>query len=97
MTNARRRVPFVAVTAYAGIFLAVLIKNIVWPVGDQTDVIRAGIAAFPLGLIASFAYPGSRSGAFLAVSVCAAINAVAIYFLARHFCRSVTLPGAGRR
>lgn len=90
MTNARRRIPFVAATVYAGIFLAVLIKNIVWPVGDQTDVIRAGIAAFPLGLIVSFAYPGGRNGAFVTVSACAAINAVAIYFIARYLCRSVT-------
>jgi hypothetical protein len=90
MTNARRRIPLVAAAIYAGIFLAVLIKSIVWSVGDQTDVIRAGIAAFPLGLIVSFAYPGGRNGAFAAVAVCAAINAVVIYFIVRRLVRTAT-------
>jgi hypothetical protein len=27
--------------------------------GDQTDVIHAGVAALPFGLIAAFAYPGA--------------------------------------
>jgi hypothetical protein len=77
-----------AAIVYCAIFLSVLIKNVIWPVGDQTDVIHAGIAAFPLGLVVSFAYPGGREGAFVAVSVCAAINAAAIYLLARGWTRS---------
>jgi hypothetical protein len=84
-TKMRRHIPLGAVIVYAGIFATVLIKNVVWSVGDQTDVIRAGLAAFPLGLIASFAYPGGRNGAFVAVSICAVINALAIYILARRF------------
>jgi len=80
--------PLAAVIGYSAIFLSVLIKNTIWSVGDQTDVIHVGIAAFPLGLLLSFAYPGGRQGAFVAVSVCALINAAAIYLLVRRWTRS---------
>jgi hypothetical protein len=85
----RRHIPLLVTAAYVLIYATVLIKNTIWSVGDQTDVIRAGIAAFPLGLILSFGYPGGRTGAFVAVSVCAAINAVVIFFLTRSFVPSV--------
>ena len=86
----RRYLPLTAAAIYSWIFLSVLVKNVVWPVGDQTDVIRAGVAAFPLGLIASFAYPGGRNDAFVVVSACAAINAAAIYLIVRRLTRSVS-------
>ncbi len=80
-----RRLPTIAAAIYAVFFAAVLIKNIVWSVGDQTDVIRAGFAAFPLGVIMSFAYPGGRNGAFVAVAFCGAFNTALIYFLIKAF------------
>jgi hypothetical protein len=53
-----RRIPVVLALTYLAIYAGVLVKNIYWSVGDQTDVIRAGIAAFPIGLLLSFFYPG---------------------------------------
>ena len=85
MTKKHRRLPGVLAASYALLFSAVLIKNVIWPVGDQTDVIRVGIAAFPLGLIMSLAYPGGRDGAFVAVAICGALNAVILYFAVTWF------------
>ena len=76
-----RRMPIILAMVYLVIFTAVLVRNLFWPAGDQTDVIRAGIAAFPFGLVLSFFYPGGRNGAFVAVSMMAVLNAVAIYCL----------------
>ncbi len=81
----RRHIPLLVTAAYLLVYATVLVNNTIWSVGDQTDVIRAGIAAFPLGLILSFAYPGGRTGAFVAVSACAAVNAVVIFVFARSF------------
>jgi hypothetical protein len=64
-------------------FVGVLIKNVIWSVGDQTDVIRAGAAAFPLGLIVSVGYPGGRTGALLAVAICGLINCLLVFFFSR--------------
>ena len=65
------------------IYAGVLVENIYWPVGDQTDVIRAGIAAFPIGLLLSFFYPGGRNGAFFVVTLAAVLNAVLIFYGSR--------------
>jgi hypothetical protein len=78
-TKLKEYLPHLLTTGYAFFYSAVLVKNVVYSVGDQTDVIRAGIAAFPLGLLLSFAYPGGRTGAFVAVSCCALLNAIAIF------------------
>jgi hypothetical protein len=85
MTKIHRRLPAVLAASYALLFAAVLMKNVIWPIGDQTDVIRAGIAAFPLGLIMSLSYPGGRDGAFVAVAICGALNTVILYFAIRWF------------
>jgi hypothetical protein len=78
-----KRTPLILTMAYLTLFASVLIKNVCWSVGDQTDVIRVGIASFPIGLILSFTYPGDRNGAFAAVSLAALLNAAIIYFVAR--------------
>jgi hypothetical protein len=85
MTKLRQRLPMLLAGIYALFFTAVLVKNVIWSVGDQTDVIRVGLAAFPLGLITSFVYPGGREGAFVAVGVCGALNTWVIYLLSRWF------------
>lgn len=85
-----KRLPLILSGCYLAIFSGVLIKNVYWSVGDQTDVIRPGIAAFPIGLWLSFNYPGDRNGAFVAVSMAAILNAVAIYYLTRRFTRHKT-------
>ena len=72
---------------YLIVYSAVLANNIFWSVGDQTDVIRAGVAAVLLGIIVSFTYPGDRDGAFFAVTICACINAIAMYYIVRWFTR----------
>jgi hypothetical protein len=73
-----KRLPLILSAAYLVMYAAVLLKNVVWSVGDQTDVVRTGIAAFPLGLLISVGYPGGRAGAFMAVSVAAVLNALII-------------------
>jgi hypothetical protein len=73
------------------LYAAVLIKNLVWSAGDQTDVIRAGFAALPLGLITALTFPGGRREAFVAVSACAAINVACIFLLCRWFARKKPL------
>lgn len=85
----RRFLPGGTAVLYAIGYLIVLAKNIFWSVGDQTDVVRAGLAAAPLGIIVSFNYPGDRDGAFVAVTTCAGINAVALYYIVRWFTRRV--------
>lgn len=82
-----KRLPLILSVSYLAIFTGVLIKNVYWSVGDQTDVIRTGIAAFPIGLWLSFNYPGDRNGAFVAVSLAAILNTIAIYYLTRHLTR----------
>ena len=77
----KKRIPITLTIAYLLIYATVLVRNVVWSIGDQTDVIRAGFAAFPVGLFLSFAYPGERNGAFVAVSLAAVLNAVAIFYL----------------
>jgi len=78
-----KRIPMFLTIAYLSIYTVVLIRNVWWPVGDQTDVIRAGIAAFPIGLLLSFVYPGERNGAFIAVSLAAVLNATLIFYVSR--------------
>lgn len=85
-----KRLPLMLSVCYLTIFAGVLIKNVFWSVGDQTDVIRPGIAAFPIGLWLSFNYPGDRNGAFVAVSMAAILNAIVIYYLTRRFTRQKT-------
>ena len=87
-TNVKRQLPILLALAYAAFYVAVLVKNVIYSVGDQTDVIRAGIAAFPLGWILSLKYPGGRNGAFVAVSCCALLNTLAIYYYTRSFVRN---------
>ena len=82
-----KRLPLILSVCYLAIFSGVLIKNVYWSVGDQTDVIRVGIASFPIGLVLSFIYPGDRNGAFVAVSLAGVLNALAIYYLARRYTR----------
>ena len=82
-----KRLPLILSVTYLAVFVGILIKNVCWPVGDQTDVIRVGIASFPIGLLLSFSYPGDRNGAFVAVSLAAILNAGAIYYLARRYVR----------
>jgi len=82
-----RRIPAILTVAYLIIFAIVFVKNVYWPVGDQTDVIRVGIASFPIGFFLSFAYPGGRNGAFLAVSLPALLNAAAIFYVSRWMIR----------
>ena len=84
-----RRIPIALTTTYLLVYMIVLVRNVVWSVGDQTDVIRAGIAPFPIGLLLSFSYPGDRNGAFVAVSLAAAFNAV-IFFLSRLVIRKIS-------
>jgi len=83
----KRFLPAGIAILYAIVYLIVLANNIFWSVGDQTDVVRAGLAAAPLGVIVSSTYPGDRSGAFFAVTMCACINTVALYYIVRHFTR----------
>ena len=82
-----RRIPVVLALTYLAIYAGVLVKNIYWPVGDQTDVIRAGIAAFPIGLLLSFFYPGGSYGAFFVVTLAAILNAVLIFYASRRVIR----------
>jgi len=82
-----RRIPVVLALTYLAIYAGVLVKNIYWPVGDQTDVIRAGIAAFPTGLLLSLFYPGGRYGAFFVVTLAAILNAVLIFYASRRVIR----------
>lgn len=79
----RKFVPGVLTAGYLVFYLVVLLNNTIWSVGDQTDVIRTGAAAFPIGLLLSFMYPGTRDGAFAAISICAVLNAVVIYLVSR--------------
>ena len=78
---------FVAIT-YAAIYVGILLKNVVYSVSDQTDVIRAGIAAFPFGWVLSYVYLGDRNGAFFAVSCCAVLNTFAIFYYTRSLIRN---------
>jgi hypothetical protein len=78
-----RRIPVILTVAYLAIVAIVLVKNVIWSIGDQTDVIRVGLATFPIGLILSFVYPGGRNGAFVAVSLPALLNAAVIFYLSR--------------
>jgi len=86
-----RRLPLILAGVYLAIYTTVLVNNVYWPVGDQTDVIRAGFAAFPIGLWLSFSYPGERGGAFVAVSLAAVLNAVLIFFVSRWLIRRLSL------
>ena len=87
LQNIRNLIPALAVVLYGLVYSAVLMKNVFWSVGDQTDVIRCGIAALPLGYVISFVYPGGRTGAFVAVTLCAALNICILYFGLRHLLR----------
>lgn len=90
MMRTRSRVfllPAILTGLYVAFYLGVLIRNVYWSDGDQTDVIRTGIAAFPIGLLLSFAYPGGRTGAFVAVSMAAAGNALLIFWISWLLCR----------
>jgi hypothetical protein len=75
-----KRIPVALTVAYLSIYTTVLIQSLWWPVGDQTDVIRAGIAVFPIGLLLSFFYPEGLNDAFIAVSLAAVLNAAAIFY-----------------
>jgi hypothetical protein len=90
MGNAKlkRHLPILLALAYAAFYVAVLVKNVIYSVGDQTDVIRAGIAALPLGWVLAFTYPGGRNGAFVAVSCCALLNTIAIFFYTHSLVRN---------
>jgi hypothetical protein len=87
-SNLKRHLPILLSLAYAAFYVAVLVKNVIYSVGDQTDVIRAGIAALPLGWVLSLTYPGERNGAFVAVSCCALLNTIAIFYFTRSFIRN---------
>ena len=78
-----KRLPAFLTIAYLSFYIAVLGRSVIWSVGDQTDVIMAGLAAFPIGFFLSFSYPGGRTGAFVAVSIAAAVNAVCIFYVTR--------------
>lgn len=82
-----KRLPITLAIAYLAVFAAVLANNVFWPGGDQTDVIRAGLAAFPVGYILAFSYPGGRTGAFVAVTLAALLNAFVIFYASRRFVR----------
>jgi hypothetical protein len=82
-----KRMPLILTVTYLMIFTSVLVRYACWPIGDQTDVVKVGIASFPIGLLLSFVYPGGRTGAFAAVSLAALLNAMAIYYLTRKFIR----------
>lgn len=79
----RKFVPAIVTSLYAIFFLVILSKSVFWEAGDQSDVVQAGIAAAPLGMVVSALYQGGRNAAFVAVTVCAGINAFAIYLVAR--------------
>ncbi|MFZ1918436.1 MAG: hypothetical protein WAU58_12745 [Terriglobales bacterium] len=85
-----RRIPEIVTVSYLAFFTTILAKNVLWPAGDQTDVIRVGVASFPLGLFLSFAYPGDRSGAFVVVSLAAVLNAMVIFYLSRWIIRRIS-------
>jgi hypothetical protein len=87
-TKLKKHLPLLLAIAYAASYVAVLVKNVVFSVGDQTDVIRAGIAAWPLGWVLSYTYPGGRNGAFIAVSCCALLNTLAIFYYIRSLFRN---------
>lgn len=69
-------------TTYYLLFIAVLVKRIIWLVGDQTDVLIPAVAALPWGALVFF-YPGGRNGAFVFVAVLGTLNAVSIWAVAR--------------
>jgi hypothetical protein len=50
-------------------------------VGDWTDLISVGVAAFPFGLVLAFTYPGTREEMFFVISLAAIVNAAIIYFV----------------
>lgn len=77
----KRKWPLLLAILYLVFYFVILYKNVVYSVGDQTDSIRAGVAAFPLGLVLAFVYPGGRDETFFVISLAAIINAAIIYFV----------------
>ena len=77
MRGFRRIAPPIATALYLAFFGVVLIRNVVWPVGDETDVLRVAAAALPSGALL-VVFPGDRNQAFWFLGVCAMVNACAL-------------------
>jgi hypothetical protein len=76
--------PWVVTITYLLAFIVVLVRRIVWPVGDATDVIEPGILALPWSLLLAWEIIGvKRDGAFAVVAVSGSVNAALIFFLSR--------------
>jgi hypothetical protein len=88
-----RIAPAIATALYLAFFGAVLIRNVVWPVGDETDVLRVAAAALPSGVLL-VVFPGDRNQAFWFLGVCAMINAMLLYLIAYAVSRTRQAPGA---
>jgi hypothetical protein len=52
-----RIAPAIATALYLAFFGVVLIRNVVWPVGDETDVLRVAAAALPSAVCSSLYSP----------------------------------------
>jgi hypothetical protein len=87
LSRCLRYIPAGLTIAYILFYTAILLRYTIWPIGDQSDVVHEGVAAFSGGFIASFVYPGGRTGTFVCVSIFAAINAVLIYMITRRLLR----------
>ena len=85
-----KRLPITLALIYLLIYSGVLMRHVFWSTGDQTDVVKAGLAAFPVGLLLSLFYPGERTGVFVAVTLAAALNAVLIFYISRWLIRRMS-------
>lgn len=92
MKGFRRIAPAIATALYLAFFGVVLIRNVVWPAGDETDVLRVAAAALPSGVLL-VVFPGDRNQAFWFLGVCAMINAVLLYLIVCAVSRKRQAPG----
>jgi len=78
-----KKVPLITTAGYVTLFLAVFVNNVFWPVGDDTDVIRVGLAALPASLLTAPFAVGNRNEVFALLAFAATLNTVGIYVITR--------------
>jgi hypothetical protein len=78
----RRALPLIVAGGQFIFFLNVLVRRMIWPVGDATDVLVPAVAALPWGGLAVF-FPGGRNGAYVFVFLLGLLNAIFIWAVVR--------------
>jgi hypothetical protein len=93
MRRFRRIFPALTTALYLVFFAVVLFRNVHWPVGDETDVLRVAAAALPTGALL-IVFSGDRDQAFWFLGICALVNAALLHLIVYTVSRKRQAPGA---